>query len=38
MTSLGEMRLALTSPSYNKFDCGKTGLFKHMAMDFMKSE
>ncbi|MCY7905688.1 beta-glucanase [Bacillus inaquosorum] len=23
MTSLGEMRLALTSPSYNKFDCGE---------------
>lgn len=22
MTSIGEMRLALTSPSYNKFDCG----------------
>ncbi|PLV37528.1 Beta-glucanase precursor [Bacillus subtilis subsp. subtilis] len=23
MTSLGEMRLALTSPAYNKFDCGE---------------
>ncbi|MCY8111096.1 beta-glucanase, partial [Bacillus spizizenii] len=23
MTSLGDMRLALTSPSYNKFDCGE---------------
>ena len=23
MTSSGEMRLALTSPSYNKFDCGE---------------